>query len=252
MHNDSTQFFYTKKGWNIDDNGNFVDAVLYEDLRSYCKSYLSSNRQRLSKYFPQHGKFLLDCASGPIQYDEYLDYSSHYLKRFCVDLSEDALNIAKSRAPNHIETICGNLLELNFNDLSFDAILSIHTIYHIKLKDQIKAINSLLSNLSPSGVCLIIYSNPCCFIEKLKGLIKRVFRRKRSPEFTFERLTIPEIQEKFPQAEIIPYRLLSGEDMKRLFPNSYLSELLLKIILLLEPYLPLFLVQYYIIRFTND
>ena len=246
----STHLFYTTKGWNCDSDGIFTDASLYEDLRDYCQTYLSLNRRRLSSYFPKSGKLFLDCASGPIQYPEYLDYSLSYSIRYCIDLSDDALTIAKSRSPHHIETICGDLLTLDLHDLSFDTILSIHTIYHINRSNQFKAIDKLISALTPRGVCLIVYSNPNCIIEAIKKFIKFFRSQRSSPEFTFERLSIREIRCRYPHAELIPYRFFSGEDMRRIFPNSYLSKLILSLLALIEPHIPLFFVQYYIIKIS--
>ena len=40
---------------------------------------------------------MLDMASGPIQYPEYLVYSSNFKKRYCVDLSKNALEAAKKK-----------------------------------------------------------------------------------------------------------------------------------------------------------
>ena len=38
-------------------------------------------------FLPEKGKDILDFASGPIQYKEYLTYSKNFKKRHCVDFS---------------------------------------------------------------------------------------------------------------------------------------------------------------------
>ena len=248
--NNSVHKFYNSKGWLSDSNGNFFDAIAFEDLRKCSKKYLKNNRLRLIKYFPNQGDNLLDCASGPIQYPEYLEYSKNYKKRICVDLSKDALEIAKSRDPKKIEVMQGDILTLDFDSLKFTSILCIHTLYHIRKKNQMEVINKFKKNLEPGGTILIVYSNPDFLIEKTKKILKKILKlpNQEYPEFTFERLTISEIKLEFPHVELIPFRFLSGEDMRRILPNNFITKFLLKIIIFIEPYLPLFLVQYYLIR----
>ncbi len=246
----SVNTFYNSKGWLYDSEGNFLDALAFEDLRKCSYIYLKNNRLRLMKYFPNKGDLLLDCASGPIQYAEYLEYSKNYNKRICVDLSKDALDIAKSRDPEKIETIHGNILNLNLGSKKFKSILCIHTLYHIQKKHQSLVINKFKNHIESDGTILIIYSNPNFLLEKIKKIFK-VFRSK-DPEFTFERLTISEVKIAFPKAELIPFRFLSGEDMRRILPNNKITKIILVLINWIEPLLPLFLVQYYLIRFENN
>ena len=113
-----------------------------------------------------------------------------------------------------------------------------------------EVISKFKKNLEPEGTILIVYSNPDFLIEKIKKIIKKIFKlpNQKDPEFTFERLTISEIKSDLPKAELIPFRFLSGEDMRRILPNNFITKFLLKIIFLFEPHLPLFLVQYYLIR----
>ena len=67
----------------------------------------------------------------------------------------------------------------------------------------------------------------------------------------FERFSIKEIKQKFPETQIIPFRCLSGEDMKRILPNNFFTKIILFFIGKVEPFLPLFLMQYYLIKFEN-
>ena len=63
--------FYNKIGWNK-ENKNSVDAELFEDLRFYASEYVATCRKKINKFIPHKGEHLLDFASGPIQYKEYL------------------------------------------------------------------------------------------------------------------------------------------------------------------------------------
>ena len=71
--------FYTTNGWDK-VNGNTTCAILFEDLRSVAAEYVSKCRLRPLKYIPTSGDNIIDMASGPIQYREYLDYSYGFKK----------------------------------------------------------------------------------------------------------------------------------------------------------------------------
>lgn len=244
--NKSVNSFYNSKGWKIDKHGNFFDAVSFEDLRVNSQNYLKKNRLSLMKYFPKHGDILLDCASGPIQYLEYLKYSEYYKKRVCIDFSLEALKIAKSRDPKKIEIINGDILKTNIDKYRYSTILCIHTLYHLKKTNQIKVIKKFKKVIKVDGTIIILYSNPEFLLERIKNIFK-IFRQKK-PEFIFERFTPSQIKKEFPKAEFFPFRCLSGEDMKRILPNNFLTKIILLFLNKIEPFLPLFLVQYYVIR----
>ena len=73
----SIRDFYNKKGWKELYNET-LDAKLFEDLRPVAKNYIS-NADLGSKNIPKNGgKNILDFASGPIQYKEYLSYSKNF------------------------------------------------------------------------------------------------------------------------------------------------------------------------------
>ena len=86
--------FYNQIGWRKNKK-NSVDAQLFEDLRPSAKKYVSNCRKKLLKFIPKSGNNMLDFASGPIQYKEYLIYSRNFKKRHCVDFSKSAIKEAK-------------------------------------------------------------------------------------------------------------------------------------------------------------
>lgn len=93
--------FYNTGGWHINDEGDTADAELYEDLRSVAASYVSRCRRRVLRFIPRKGDHILDMASGPIQYPEYLEYSENYKYRYCVDFSSEALSAAEGKIGDH-------------------------------------------------------------------------------------------------------------------------------------------------------
>ena len=62
------------------------------------------------------------------------------------------------------------------------------------------------------------------------------------------RLGISEIKLDLPNSELIPFLFLSGKDMRRILTNNFITKFLVKIIILLKPYLLLFLIKYSLIR----
>jgi ubiquinone/menaquinone biosynthesis C-methylase UbiE len=109
--------FYNTVGWETAE-GITEDARRWEDLRSHAREYVSKCRLRVLRHIPESGLNILDMASGPIQYKEYLEYSKNFSKRYCVDLSEKALEGAKEKIGAHGVFLHGSFLDIPFeNDL---------------------------------------------------------------------------------------------------------------------------------------
>ena len=134
--------FYNTVGWET-EAGITEDARRYEDLREYAREYVSKCRLRVLAYIPEGGANLLDMASGPIQYIEYLEYSKNFKKRYCIDLSAEALECAKKRIGNHGVFLHGSFFDIPLEENYFDCTISLHTIYHID-KDKQEYASSLL------------------------------------------------------------------------------------------------------------
>jgi len=106
--------FYNTVGWETDDEIT-EDARRFEDLRECSKEYVSKCRLRVLRHIPDHGLNILDMASGPIQYKEYLEYSKNFRKRYCIDLSSTALEIARKKIGDH-----GVFLHSSFFDIPLE------------------------------------------------------------------------------------------------------------------------------------
>ena len=72
--------FYGSVGWDTEDEIT-EDARRWEDLRPHAAAYVSQCRLRVARHTSERGQYLLDMASGPIQYPEYLEYSRTFDKR---------------------------------------------------------------------------------------------------------------------------------------------------------------------------
>src|ERR687889_1629479 len=109
---DEVRNFYEEGGWDVDEAGIYHDAALFEDLRPCAVAYVSASRRKLLAYLPETGDVLLDAASGPIQFPEYLQYSLGFCKPVCVDVSQKALSQAAEKLGSHGEYVNASILEL--------------------------------------------------------------------------------------------------------------------------------------------
>src|SRR4051794_26300628 len=94
------QEFYDDFGWAAEGD-RFVDGQLFEDDRRVTRGYRSAANRRIEDRLPTGGTYLLDAASGPVPYDDYLAFSRGFDHRVCVDFSRRALRAAASRLGDH-------------------------------------------------------------------------------------------------------------------------------------------------------
>jgi ubiquinone/menaquinone biosynthesis C-methylase UbiE len=262
--------FYNTVGWET--VGEITeDAKKFEDLRAYASEYVSNCRLRLLRHIPREGIYMLDMASGPIQYKEYLEYSRNYRKRYCVDLSLSALEKAKMKIGDHGVFLHGSFLDIPMEENFFDCTISLHTIYHIEKEKQEEAVRKLLLVTKPGKPVIIVYSNPdtqlVSFFFKLLRLPSRLLRL---PHFIFRNLksifkkTEEKVQEEDADylyfhaysndwwgrfsdkanVKILPWRSLDSNSQKRLIPDNKIGMKMFRILFRLEDRFPDFFVKH--------
>ncbi len=155
---DDVRAFYDDIGWSKDGSDTFTDASRFEDLRSVSRNYIHRCHMRVKRFLPERGRYLLDCASGPIQYPEYETYSAGFDKRICVDLSRRALLEAQRKLGERGLYIQGDICSLPLADGTVDAAVSLHTIYHVAADRQADAFNEIHRVLSPGATAAVVYS----------------------------------------------------------------------------------------------
>jgi hypothetical protein len=101
---------------------------------------------------------LLDIASGPVQYTEYLSYSEGYDRRICADISITALKAAKEKLGDKGIYIQCDITRLPLKDASVDGFISLHTIYHVPEKKQGAAFRELERVLMHEKTGVVVYS----------------------------------------------------------------------------------------------
>jgi SAM-dependent methyltransferase/uncharacterized protein YbaR (Trm112 family) len=151
------QDFYNKRGWHADEEGNYEDAVIFEDLRDVSKEYIKKCHDRVSSFLNPSGKYLLDAASGALQYDDYRQYSEKYKYRVCVDLSFQALCEVKKKLGEKAICVLCDMTKMPFKDGVMDGFVSLNTVYHIPKDEQVTAISELYRLLAKNGKGVVVY-----------------------------------------------------------------------------------------------
>ena len=156
--NRKVQKFYDGKGWKKNDNGDYLDAIEFEDLRKDVSSeYLSRCHYRVSRYLNSKGKYFLDAGSGAIQHKEYLEYSKQYDYRICIDISIEALLECKQKLGDKGIYICSNLNNIPLVDNVVDSFIAINVVYHIPADEQIHAIREMYRVTKQNGKGVVVY-----------------------------------------------------------------------------------------------
>ncbi|MFK7814187.1 MAG: class I SAM-dependent methyltransferase [Maribacter sp.] len=254
---ESLSKFYNSVGW-VTDGESTEDAKMFEDLRKYSQEYAKKTRNLVLRYLPEKGEHILDMASGPIQYEEYLTYSKNFAKRWCVDLSSDALKMAKEKIGDHGVFIQGSFFNLPFEENYFDCAISLHTIYHMDKARQETAVRKLIHITKPGQPVIIIYSNPdvfwnSSFFKKI-GLVKGERRTHigenkevRENIIYFDPHPLSWWDRFTDEADLkkVPWRSFGPAAQKKLIPNNWLGKKMLSVLYSLERTFPKFFVKHF-------
>ena len=248
---DAISDFYDSVGWKT-ENEITEDARRWEDLREHAASYVHKCRLRVLKHIPDTGLNMLDMASGPIQYDEYLEYSKNYQKRYCVDLSSTALKYAEEKIGDHGVFLNGSFFDIPFEDNFFDCSISLHTIYHIHMSKQEEAVRKLLRVTKPGKPVIIVYSNPDTVTRLPSLLANKIQSLARKPalqpqaeeklEFYFHAFPI-QWWDRFSDIatiKVLPWRSFTATTQKTLFPDNKFGSKLFNLLYWLEDHFPQF------------
>lgn len=140
--------FYDEVGWMQDSNGLFQNAR-YEDLRPVSREYVHKCHLRVNRYISPAGRCLLDAGSGPVQWPEYLTYSSGYRFRVCADISITALKAARDKLGDRGLYVVADIVKLPFPRDIFDGVVSMHAIHHLPANEHRAAYIELHRVLAP-------------------------------------------------------------------------------------------------------
>ena len=93
--------YYNEVNYKVKDSFKiYEDSPKWVDFREVSSKYIKNSFTKASRFYPNHGEYLLDIASGPIGLPEYISLSDGYTYRICVDISINALIQAKINMDN--------------------------------------------------------------------------------------------------------------------------------------------------------
>jgi SAM-dependent methyltransferase len=172
--------FYDRIGWVRQADGCFGDAEAFEDRRPVAAAYIARCHARVLRHLGEPGGLLLDCASGPVQYEAYRAYSRGYRRRVCVDISLVALREARATLGSHGWYVVGDITALPFRPAAFAAAVSLHTICHVPPTLQPAAFAELYRVIQRRAV-IVHAVGPHGPLHRLLTLPRRLLGRASGP-----------------------------------------------------------------------
>jgi SAM-dependent methyltransferase len=171
--------FYDQVGWQLEADGLYQNAH-YEDLRPVSAEYIHRCHGRVGRHLKSSGKYLLDAGSGPVQYEEYMEYLRDYQYRVCADISIVALTEARKKLGEKGLYVVSDIANLPFKKEVFEGVMSMHTIHHLPWEDHVRAYQELYRVLAPSSTGVVVngWTDPA-LIGWLDHLVKMVNRTRR-------------------------------------------------------------------------
>lgn len=137
----------------------YYDARKWLDFRDVTHSYISLSLLRAKKYLGKQGKYLLDIASGPIGSNEYLELSGNFDTRICIDISLNALRMARENMGSRKGIyVCGDIKNIPLKTNICDSVLCQHTLFHIHKDEQETVLDELYRIVKKNGKIVIVYS----------------------------------------------------------------------------------------------
>ena len=148
--------FYDDFGWAKSEDGVFNDTKAFTEVGSQARGYRRKCNTRIGRWL-SGGAVLLDVASGAIPHPEYLDYSNGYETRICMDFCVRALREARQKLGDKGLYVIGDITRLPLANGAVDAVISLHTIYHVPQPEQTAAVDELVRVTRPGGRVVIAY-----------------------------------------------------------------------------------------------
>ena len=178
------QSFYDDFGWVKNASGKYNDTTEFTDTRTLTAAYQVECNRRIGRLLPQ-GKFLVDVASGAIPHPEYLDLSAGFETRVCIDFSIRALEEARAKLGERGMFILGDITCLPLRPDSVDAVISLHTIYHVPQPEQTTAVDEVVRVTKSGGRVVIAYvwgtSAAMNLAFGVRGFLGRIRHKIRPP-----------------------------------------------------------------------
>jgi ubiquinone/menaquinone biosynthesis C-methylase UbiE len=167
----SVRDFYDTYGWVDGDDGSGEDNSFRLFRPSYRAYHKDVERRTLEALAPFEGELLI--AGGGDMPDSHVTIAEKFDRVACVDISQQARDIAARRLGKDAEIVDGSILDLPLQNDRFDSVFCSHVIYHIDRDLQQTAINELIRVTKPGGRVVVLYSNPRSPIRYAAGAVHK-------------------------------------------------------------------------------
>ena len=252
-----TRSFYEKEGWKRASDGVFGDTRAFMDTREVPLAFSRKCIRRLGTHFQRGGRFLLDAGSGPIAHDEYLEFGTHFDQRVCVDLSADALRVARSKLGARGIYLQADLTRLPIQTGSVDAVTCNHVIYQIPADQQAAVFKELWRVLKPGGVAVIVYWWRDTPLQWRLERLARMFARRSEPDEKGKSSSVASTPSHFPHSlqwfetqdwpfryKIEPFRVIGNPFMRSYVSDDWAGKLFLEGVYALQQIAPSYCGRY--------
>lgn len=127
----------------------YEDIARHQDTHWWYRGMAAINESLLKEYAPRRKNLkILDAGCGPgamlVRLKKFGDVIG-------VDISDEALHYAKKRGV----VKKGDIMKLKFNSNTFDVVICMDVLYHMWVKDEIKAVKELNRVLKKDGILLV-------------------------------------------------------------------------------------------------
>ena len=252
-----TGAFYDEHGWKRDVDGFFGDTRTFVDTREVPFAFTRRCIRRLNTHFRSGGRFLLDAGSGPIAHDEYLEYGTRFDCRICVDLSAEALKVARCKLGDRGVYLQADLTHLPIQTGSIDAITCNHVIYQIPEDQQASVFNELWRVMKPGAVAVIVYWWRDTPLQWRLERLARMLAGGGDASGSHKPSTVAGTPDNFPLSlgwfethdwpfryEIEPFRVIGNAFMRSYVSNDWIGKLFLEAVYTLQQIAPAYCGRY--------
>lgn len=227
--------FYENFGWRREEGGLYNSPATFGFRSPTLVKHRRESNAAQTRWFDRGGRYLLDCASGAIPAEEYLEYSRGYTFHVCVDLTLSAVRGAREKLGERGLYVNADGTRLPFRDNVFDDILCSHTLYHMPRDEQARALLEFHRVMKPGGRLVVLYNvgrhsmlgvafTPYFWLkDRLKSFRAALRRRRRLPDMYSHHYSAAWFRQFVPPfgaVEIHVYRLLPNQVMKYLLPDT--------------------------------
>ena len=222
-----TRQFYDNEGWVAGEDGVSGEDAYFRNAAPERAAYDAKCERKARVLLAGVAGELLIAGPGDFPKSHSLT-SEQFDVVQCVDISEQSLDICRTRLGDKGEYKLGSLLDLPVDNNSVDAALCAHVLFHIDKDDQARAVSELIRAVKPGGRVVFIYTNPHAPLMRIQRLLKFFRVHKLLKADKLYNFSHPprwwETAAEGCSVKIHPYDVMSRNQMRALLPVAGLRK----------------------------